>query len=351
MLIIMSAAPASGDEIGRAALSAIDCPAGGLANGTCYEAAISNCPSGQFAASIKVNEPSGEASDKGTVFFTTGGGGNTYYDQVAFGTDPRCPGSDCGLMIVEKVNAAGFRTVQTNFSDPDDPDSEPVGWLTGPATDGPRALACRYATLVNAVWTQLLQGDTQRPVCATGNSGGSSAITYAITQYGMGNRGGPGPMLTMVEPTSGPPMGRIDHGCMGSAAPAPVVTCPQGTTISENYGTVIAGKFIDPAYPEDYCTQDILSEGRDTYPLFHHDSVLSDDFPSPNYETVVKALFGSQDLTQAVPLGLEWYNAVTSSKTQACIAGATHQLPGDYDAAVVIISDLTGLCKLDRNPR
>jgi hypothetical protein len=349
-LIIMAAMPASGDEIGRAALSATDCPAGGLANGTCYEATISDCPGGQFIASIKVNEPTGEASEKGTVFFTTGGGGNTYYDELAFGSDPRCPGSDCGLMIVEKVNTAGFRTVQTNFSDPDNPDSEPVGWLTGPATDGPRALACRYATLVNAVWTQLLQRDTQHPVCATGNSGGGSAITYAITQYGMGNRSGPGPTFTMVEPTSGPPMGRIDHGCMGSAAPEPVVTCPPQTSISESYGIQLAKEFIDPAYPKDYCTTDIESEGRDAYPLFHHDSVLSDDFPAPNYQTVVKAVFGNQDLTQAVPLGLEWYNAITSAKTQACIAGATHLLPGDFDAAVVIVSDLTSLCRASRTP-
>jgi hypothetical protein len=122
------------------------------------------------------------------------------------------------------------------------------------------------------------------------------------------------------------------------------VTCPEGDLISENYGLETAGSYIDPAYPQDYCTEDINSDGRDAYPDFHHDSVVSDDFPAPNYVTIVHQVFGSADLTDAVPLGTEWYNAVTSVKTQACVTGAPHELPEDYNGATTIVNDIIDNC-------
>ena len=71
------------DSIGAATLTKLpSCPAGGLANGTCYKATISNCPetTGNFVAGIKVNaQPNGQ-QPIGAVFFTTGGAGNAYYD-------------------------------------------------------------------------------------------------------------------------------------------------------------------------------------------------------------------------------------------------------------------------------
>jgi hypothetical protein len=46
-----------------------------------------------------------------------------------------------------------------------------------------------------------------------------------------------------------------------------------------------------------------------------------------------------------VPLGLEWYKAVKSTKTNACITGATHELPGNFNGATTIINDVTTQCK------
>jgi hypothetical protein len=213
------------DPIGAATLTKLSsCPAGGLANGTCYKATISNCPetTGNFVAAIKVNAPPNGQKPLGAVLFTTGGAGNGYYDGTS-GTpdtrDTRCNAQgNCGLLAVQTVNNAGYETIQTNFSDPLDSATEPVGWLTGPAADGPRALACRYATLVHAVWTNILRSSTTRPVCATGNSAGSAVIAYSLTQYGLGSLSGPGPLLSMVEATSGPPMARIDHGLPQNAS-------------------------------------------------------------------------------------------------------------------------------------
>jgi hypothetical protein len=341
-------ASASQNTIGTATLTLRACDDKGLADGACYRAVISACPeAGDFAASIKINEPPNLSLLKGTVFFTTGGGGDAFYDydQDFIGSTSCGAGGNCGLMVVQSINAANYRTVQIDFSDPEDIIKEPSGWLTGPSIDGPRSLACRYATAVHAVWSLLLDKDTTHPVCATGNSGGGGLVAYAITQYGMGNTSGPGPMFTMVEPTSGPPYARIDHGCGGNAAPVSSVSCPAGVRLSEDYGLETAGEFVDPAYPTDVCTVDINSSGKDPDPNFLHDSVLSDDYSTPTYKTVVRVLFGSDDLSSAVPLGLEWYDAIRSKKTGACIAGAPHELPSNFTAATTIVNDVTSLCK------
>ena len=347
-LAFSTLAHAAQNTIGTATLSARTCEGTGLAGGNCYRALISGCPevNGEFAAGVKINEAPNPSALKGTVFFTTGGGGLAFYDYDAdFLGDSRCSGSNCGLMVVQSINAANYRTVQFDFTDPEGLIQEPSGWLTGPATDGPRALACRYATLVHAVWSQILSSDTTHPVCATGNSGGGALVAYAITQYGMGNTSGPGPIFTLAEPTSGPPYARIDQGCAGSAAPVMSVSCPSGTQLSEDYGLPTAEDFVDPAYSTAVCSTDINSNGKSAYRNFHHDSVLSDDFANPSYKTVVRSLFGSDDLSSAVPLGLKWYNAVRSSKSAACISGAPHELPSNFTAASTIVSDVTSLCK------
>jgi hypothetical protein len=349
-LILVSATPAhaSQNSIGRGTLTLGTCDGTGLANGTCYRAVVSGCPeaTADFAATVKINEPADLSQLKGTVFFTTGGTGTSLYDHdFEFQGDTRCAGSNCGLLVVQDINAANFRTVQIEFVDPDRVISEPDGWLTGPATDGPRALACRYATIVHAVWANLLQSDTTHPVCATGNSGGGALIAYAMTQYGMGGASGPGPMFTFVEPTSAPPYGRIDHGCAGTAAPDLSVNCPKGAKISENYEAGTAEAYVDPAFPSAVCTADINSNGKNVYASFRHDSVVSDDFAKPSYKTIVRMLFGSQDLSAAVPLGSEWYSAIKSTKTAACVSGAPHALPEDYDGATMIVNDVIGGCK------
>jgi hypothetical protein len=340
-------ARAAQNKIGTSKIAVATCDEKGLAGGTCYRVVISDCAeaTGEFAAGVKINEAPDASLLQGTVFFTTGGGGGEYYDydQDYLG-DASCTNSNCGLMVVQSINAANYRTVQVNFTDPSNLIDEPSGWLTGPATDGPRSLACRYATLVHAVWSIILKKDSH-PVCATGNSGGGALVAYAITQYGMGNSSGPGPEFTMVEPTSGPPYGRIDHGCAGAAAPVLSVSCPTGTKISENYGLTTAADYVDPAYPTDVCSVDINSDGKQPYASLHHDSVLSDDYPAPSYKTVVRVLFGSEDLGSPVPLGSEWYSSIKSTKTQACIQGAPHELPGNFAGATAIVDDITSMCK------
>jgi len=113
---------AAQNSLGTATLTLDTCQDTGLPNGTCYRAVISDCPeaTGEFAVAIKINEPPNLNLLKGTVFFTTGGGGSPFYDyDPAYLGSPRCPGSNCGLMVVQSINSANFRTVQTDFEDPE----------------------------------------------------------------------------------------------------------------------------------------------------------------------------------------------------------------------------------------
>ena len=61
--------------------------------------------------------------------------------------------------------------------------------------------------------------------------------------------------------------------------------------------------------------------------------------------TFVKVVFGSADLSASVPLGLERYNLVTSTKSQACVKGATHPLPEWQAGEQQIVADIKSLCK------
>jgi hypothetical protein len=356
-VVLMTASLASAyDQLGTATITKLSsCPSGGLSGGTCYQVTISDCPESteNFVAAIKVNLPS-NTQPVGAVFFTPSGGGGAYYDNFsAFSQgDKRCNAQgNCGLYAVQTVVRSGYETLQTDFSDPSNSMAEPVGWLTGPSPGGPRALACRYATLVHAVWIKIL-GGTSLPVCATGNSGGAAAVAYALTEYGLGDPTGPGPTLSMAEPTSGPPMSRLDKGC-SHTPPKMTVTCPNGDVISEGYEVGTALKYIDPSYDGDTDTvpdkSDICSEQIQTggdNPTFLTDSILSGQYPTDFPETFVNSVFGSNDLGAAVPQGLEWWNAITSSKAQACVAGASHQLASTFEGATKIANDLITSCKL-----
>jgi hypothetical protein len=323
---------------------------------------ISGCPgTSPFFAGAKLNTSSGTA--KGAVLLTTGLGGNDWYE-TSFSTAGECSGH-CGLQAIRDLNAAGYYTIQSNFSDPNDPSTEPAGWATDSVNgfDGPLALACRYATFAHWAWTSILHGSTAHPVCATGNSGGSAAIAYSLTHYALGSLSGPGPTFRMVELTSGPPLSRIDRGCLGSNAPKPTVSCPSTppTQITENIGKVNAEAFVDPAYdgdvdscPDanhcqidstDFCGSSIVTGGPPDARLLN-DSILSDiDLPSLNYSTNASFVFADHDLSSAVPQGEEFYRAVTSAKTYACVVGPKHNLPAYAAGESQIVADITAKCK------
>jgi hypothetical protein len=322
------------DPLGAAQATPTNCPTfqAGLTGSTCYQVNTS-CPGvADFSVYLKVNQPSG--TPLGTVMFGTGTGGGTLYDD-----DPLFDvnGTNGGLAVVQGVLNAGFTTVQVSFGSPFNGNS-PNGWLTGPG--GVRRLACRYATVAQWVYQNIHNSNTNAPLCATGNSGGSGAIAYALTDYGLSS------IFSMVEETSGPPMSRLDKACV------PTSSCETQTfncngvqqTLPVCYSTDDS-KIIDPAYSQPVCTN-AINGATPPSGLFLSDSILGGTSPVSFPKTRVNQVFGGLDQSAAVEQGVTWYNAVNGTKAQSCVSDAPHPIPSVQDGASTIATDIQNLCRL-----
>jgi hypothetical protein len=319
---------------------------GSLPGGACYQMTVS-CPGvADITTYLKVNNPTN--TPIGTVLFGVGTGGSGLYD------DPGSSGFSDGETTVQNVLAGNFNTVQVSFGAPFTP-TQTNGWLQGPG--GVRRLACRYATIATWVYNNPKRinpnpnntATTSAPMCATGNSGGSGAVAYAVSEYGMG------PQFAMIEPTSGPPMTRIDQGCSSTCMNGPI--CQDSSSVNNPslcYESADA-QVIDEAYQSagastpTPCTT-ALNGGAALTSLFQSDSIVynpSSKISLPN--TTVKQLFGDLDPSNAVPQGMLWGESITPSTSSptpiyACIANAGHPIPDVSDGALQIASDIISLC-------
>ncbi len=329
------------DPLGTAQGSTIACPtfSGGLPNAgsTCYQVNTSCDGVPDLSVYLKVNQPTGTAV--GTVMFGTGTGGSALYDNDP--PDFFNGTTNGGLAVVQSVLNAGFTTVQVTFGSPFN-DKTPDGWLTGPG--GPRRAACRYATVSQWVYQNIHNSNTAAPLCATGNSGGSAAIAYALNDYGMDS------IFSMVEETSGPPMARLDQGCAppsSSACQPHQFTCNAGDPVenlSSCYTTDEAG-IIDMAYPQPLC-KNAVNGATPPAGLFLSDSILG--APARSFpKTRVHVLFGGQDLSAAVEQGMTWFNSVGgTTSSQSCVSDAPHPIPSAADGAATIASDIQTMCRV-----
>jgi hypothetical protein len=305
------------DALGTATGTSVACAGKGIAGGICYNVALT-CPNvTSVTASVKVLSPT--ITPVGTVVMTAGGGDASYYEFA--------PGY--GNYIVTNVVANGFTVAETQF-----PGSSGNGWLQGPATDGPRSLACLYSTLVEWIYTNIHQSSTTAPYCATGESGGAAAISYSLSHYGLGA------IYNMVEVDSGPPFGRIDYGCLCNGL-APNSPC--GTHNKSCYG---AGSTAQRLTEAAYGTTDCAAGNSNDATLWDHDSISSPDANYNYTHTDVHFLFGGKDTSSAVPQGLLFANRIKTQKTIACVPDAAHDITEVLDGANQIVSDLTSYCKV-----
>lgn len=309
-------------SLGTVTAKSISCKSGGMTGATCKQLTVT-CPGvANVYGYLKINTPS---SPKGTVIWGTGTQGNGLYDTIF----------TYGKTAVQDVYNAGFRTVQISWGTPFN-SNQPGGWVEGPG--GVLAASCRWATVANYVYNTI-QNNKTKPMCATANSGGAGALAYALSQYGSNN------IISMAEITSGPPTARLDWGCMCQQGKEPTY-CGKG-----NLGTcfgVTDGKVWDPAYtPNAYCSNAVQGNpppGGSSY--FLADSVEASGATYNFPKTYVNVVFGGTDTSSAIPIGLDWYNKITSSKEQTCVADAPHSIPNVLDGATQIANDLIGLCKL-----
>lgn len=318
--VLLLAGMAWADSLGTTSSRSVSCPEGNI-SGVCYAVTIS-CPEiSEFTGYVKVTYPRGFPF--GTIIFTTGGNGTDLYEgNFTYGTK-----------VLNTVLQGGFTVAQVSWGHPFA--DQPFGWQTGPG--GIRAVACRYATLAQWVYTNIHQRNSDAPYCATGNSAGSQQIGLALTHYGLDS------IFAMVEPTSGPPFSRQDWACDCKHAPV-LNSC--GALQGYCVGLPNAEDFVDPAYPAPICSEEVETHTTTYDSIFLQDSVMAPDAQLSYPNTFVRFLFGGQDASTAPNQGQTWESAITSSKAEACVADADHEIPNSLDGAEQIASDLLTYCNV-----
>jgi hypothetical protein len=312
--------------------------------GTCFQLAIS-CPEvADFSVYLKVNTPIGAPA--GTVLFGVGTGGSGLYD------DPTAGGYQNGKDVVSSLLTSGYNTVQVSFGGPFDKGSTPRGWLTGPG--GVRRLACRYATAADWVYnhpalinTGNVNAMNSAPMCATGNSGGSAVIAYAVYEYGRDTE------IEMIEPTSGPVMTRLDLGCSppnSSTFRNACTNAPQDMSYSTGGSNGGDAAIIDEAYQAagantpTPCT-DAIKGTPAPAGLFLSDSIMYQGAqPISLSNTIVNQLFGKLDTSNAVPQGTFWNQFVMSIPAPVCLPNVDHDIPSFNAGAMQIANDIATAC-------
>lgn len=283
------------------------CPAGPLADTSCRRLEVS-CPELKpIQVSIRVTEPATGVPFHGTVVMGSGQGGNSFY------------GNGPGQILVKDIAAMGFRVVDRNWDG---------GWTT--SEGGLRKESCRYATLLTWVHDTLHKSGK---FIATGNSGGSAEISYALTTWGRGD------ILDVAIPTSGPPLGRLDYACVKQASPEWAALC--ASIVPKGVMECASGCILGPA--NGVCTQ---VSGSPTAEQLLEDSVMHPGAVVNYPKTKVYFLFGAHDCGEPVPIGLTYATKVTSEHTISFVPKTPHPLsstPEGREAIRNAIKSGTGL--------
>ncbi|MBL9004744.1 MAG: hypothetical protein JNJ46_10880 [Myxococcales bacterium] len=128
-------------------------------------------------------------SDKGSIVFGSGGDGTGFYNYTQ----------------TKRLLDAGYNVIDRRW---------PAGWFTA-GTAGPQQTACRLAALLRYLRASVAPTGA---FCATGNSGGSAELSYALTWQGAGK------VLDFALPSSGP-FHRLDLACQGETDAAWKAQC------------------------------------------------------------------------------------------------------------------------------
>lgn len=192
------------------------CPAGH----TCTGFQVS-CPGVQLPARGFLATASSQGTPRGLVVISTGGGGTSWFTGQ----------SSLASGFVNDLRADGFVVVQLRWVD---------AWLVSAQGEdaGSGHLACRPATVFKWVHdNQYLPlgigpGEVGRcGFCITGNSGGASQSSYALSHYGLDS------ILDAVVPTGGPPHAAQAKGCLRNAGEeAYWYAAGSAGTIDSSYG-------------------------------------------------------------------------------------------------------------------
>lgn len=252
-------------HLGKVVESTESCQAGPLADTTCRKLQLTCDGLTPIQAEIRITKPAAGVSLRGAVVLGSGSGGGTFYAPVKE-----------VQALVRNLADMGFQVVDRRWIG---------GWTTNEG--GLRKEACRYATLLTWVHDRLHTGGK---FVATGNSGGSAEIGYALTSWGRGA------ILDLAIPTSGPPVARLDYACVKQASPEWASLC--STIVPRGVMECTPGCILGPS--NGVCTQ-VMSQP--TLEQFHADSVVNPDAVLTYPKTRVHFILRRAGLWRARPGG------------------------------------------------
>jgi hypothetical protein len=274
----------------------------------CLTCQVTQCPGGvaDINASLKVTDPS--VALAGTVVLIAGGGGTGLYE-AAF--------PNAAASVILPAVARGQRVIQ-------------VAWASSPftGTQGPLALMVRAATMLKAIYDDASLRQPGLPFAASGNSGGSSQLAYALEHYGAGA------WIDMAVLTSGPPHGRVDFGAMGALKPSWAALGPTlrttGAGIIDYAGDAA---FVDSSFGGTACQSRALDGGPSNPGQANSVDNGSAELRHP--DTDLYFLYGAIDGSGAVPLGRYYAQQVEDAAIEV-VAGSDHFLPNSANGGVRI---------------
>lgn len=286
-----------------------------LTHSSDWTATITGCPNGVLdgastaiaskAGALKITE--GDGTNTGTIICFTGGDGTAWYEKAYAGAS-----NTGGWMLLAK--ARGQRIIQCNWN--------AASWAAGSV--GPRALACRGATLIDAIYNNASMHEIGKPFICVGHSAGASLVAYGLAHYGLKS------IIDMAILTSGPPHSRIDYGTYGSGISdwntAGTALCTSGTVIQ-----YVSGEWpiIEVAYSSRTYIRNLTCRGGVDNPG-ERDSILRVDADLNYPDTDLIAIFGDADTTAACPLGRYFVDEVESTVTEHITTGSANHnaVPG-----------------------
>ena len=219
---------------------------------TCDTVSVSGCPNVGQAITATVAKSSPSASPRGLVFFFSGAGGTTWWQQGTQG------GSIAAAELVKLRDNDHLVIVQVKWK---------ADWYAAQqgVDSGSGHMACRGATLVKWVHDvyYVPLGLSPAPgscgYCISGNSGGSSEVSYALSHYGLDS------ILDGVFPTSGPPLAAIVKGCL-TTYPGYLYEGTSATSVDKAEGFLSGGgpcSLHDSSYTSRWNTESVDTGGTD----------------------------------------------------------------------------------------
>ena len=270
-----------------------DCP-----TGSSCEAFRVICPGVKEAHIAYTSTRPSSGSPRGMVIFFSGNVGTTWWAAE--------PGS---IDLMGRLRARGLVTVQVRWA---------RGWSIAAAGEdaGTGHLACRPASMIRWLHDHRYAplGIPAGPIgrcgfCVTGNSGGASQISYALSFYGLEV------LLDGVFPTSGPPQAAQDKGCLRRPGETHYHYGGKSIVIDQAHGFLAGGPCTnaDAAFLARWLAESVDTGGR--------------DFVHP--ETRIHFIHSDVDIP-ALPHALDYiarlHNAGTPHLTEQVIPGMPHTI-------------------------